>query len=350
MTAGPHPGSGAGPVRIPAVAALLAIEARVTRLAGNLTRLGAAGMTAAPAAEAMFEDPLLGLDVVLPRRVGEPDGEQPTGEIMGETSEGVPDAVGAGDWANPRRPGPDWGWSGLERRPGATPAGASGGLDAAVPPSWADRPVADGQPVFGARPGGASVRAGVPADADRAAPGAPVVDGRVAEPDAGLRRRNDPALSVPPGPANPVAAQGFSEYAATAGVPAADAGQVNGATTPRDGALRVSTDPHAALSILRANLTDNPSQPGATREDAGPAPDAAPPPHPTTPARPAAPYADRPNRPSTTAGHAPEDPEGWATGAQPTPEPSEELVETLLDAMTDRLRLDVLRSYGTTED
>jgi hypothetical protein len=333
------------------VAALLAVEARVTRLAGSLTRLGALDMTAAPAAGAMLQDPLQGLDVVLPRRAGqrggEPEAEQATGETGGETFEGVPDAVGAGEWGDPRRSGPDWGWSGPGRRSWAAPAGASGGLDTATPSG----PAGERRSPFGARLDRSTVAHDLPVDAgsDAVTPAAP--DGYVGEPGPAPRRRQDSAPPTSPEPATPLARRGLADSVAPASAPLAVPGGANGAPVARNGALSVGTDPHAALTVLRANLTGGPTQPGPTHTDAGPAPEATPPPHPTGP-RPSAPDTDHPRHPSAAADDPPGLPTDRAAGTaphQPTG-PSDELVETLLDAMTDRLRLDMLRSYGTTED
>ncbi|MGW5361447.1 hypothetical protein [Actinopolymorpha pittospori] len=357
--------AGTPPARIPAVAALLAVEGRITRLAGRLTRLEPVDMTAAPAT-AMFDDPLRGLDAVLPHRAGgrggqthgEETGEEATGEVTGTMLDRPARTP-------PRPQGTQWAAPGFGRETLERPA--TGAFDIS---GWPGPRVRTGECSADTLEGPA--HPGVPA-ADRveypAGTAAPAAPARPTDPDAdtdaepraGNGRLADAGpnpASAPTGPRSekPVTGRGSSDLRPTGPAVQDGADRVNGAAVTRKGGLRVGTDPLAALAVLRANVTGvgagdgTPPQPGVTRGDAGPGPDTAHPVQPAAPVASAGANADQPHDEATTSPADTREPGNQLHAPHPSAEPSEELVETLLDAMTDRLRLDLLRSYGSAED
>ncbi|GAA5012387.1 hypothetical protein [Actinopolymorpha pittospori] len=357
--------AGTPPARIPAVAALLAVEGRITRLTGRLTRLEPVGMTAAPAT-AMLDDPLRGLDAVLPHREGgrggPTHGEEETGEeATGKVTGAMPDRPGVGTRRHPRPQGTQWAAPGIGRETLERPA--TGAFDNS---GWPGPRARTGEVFADALEGTAHPGAPTPDrveyPAGTAAPAAPT---RSADPDPDPEPRpgNGRLADAGPDPAStptgaraekPVGGQGSSDLRPTGPAVEDGADRVNGAAVTRRGGLRVGTDPLAALTVLRANVTGSgdgtPPQPGVTRADAGPGPDTAHPVRPAAPLTSAGPNTEQSHDEAAARPADTREPGNEIPAPHPSAEPSEELVETLLDAMTDRLRVDMLRSYGSAEE
>ncbi len=337
---------------VPAVEALAAVGRRLDRLVATLTAPATLAPATLPSAtQALLADPLDLLAGVLPQ-----DGAQAPGEPTDVPAD-VPDGGPAAGFAGPRRITPGRG----RRVAGAAPAAADGALS--VPGPWhrvepAPDPFTDNTRVRG--PATSRTDPSTRTEPGRTPFGPPPSGAQPVGPDhpgPEWASGGDPAGSHPAGidPTPPRrATAGSAVHRAPAGsavhrapagsavhpAPAAAAG-LPPPTGHGEAVLRVRRDPGTAAAVLRAQVVPAPAagSPRPGRRD------------PLAAGRPVPAAIE----PAALRGGAPADSSPvppWAQHPTPTADPdplTSAPLDELYAALADRLRLDVLRAYGTTE-
>jgi len=340
---------------LPAVDRLLAMDGCLDRLLGRLTQPSVLAICREPpVAERILGDPLELLATVLP----EP------GTASGDPSTERDDQ--AAEWAHGRTPGPSNRGPGRPRvlRLEEEVAEHASPFAAAVAPERPRRRVPGitvgtdvGRDVGGDL--GAQVRE-MPGTGTTPETGTAGANGS----RQGARPTTDPPETLQPRAVRPVPGGGYPGTRPRAAPDGPPHGAREAGWTSLGGSLRVSRDPVRAAAVLRANLgpahrLDPPdAERSATRTAAGPSPGLT-----SSPAETAQPGQLEPGDPAIH--HARPDQRhlevpsfevpGFEVPAAGGPDDNvmdlatAAGIDLLYDAFTDRLRLDVLRAYGTTE-